>query len=605
MGNVNIKTVNIGDINPLEHITSDLAKARTNYEAILNGLVTWNTTDSQEVTVRLVTDDDPGFVDYTFPSRSMFSKTNSVFGSTAVGNGQFDYDNMLDIASTTTDVNTLRLSVDEGHHHNWTLYQNVVVYDEADDVATRGYIKGSFIRVRSATTPQANGVYVSVQDVNAGDTISSTCRRAITLWKHNEVYLYSQYPGIVAYRVVPTGDGNNSLRGYILRGGSNSEPPGSADSNWDFLAESLNDLPDGATLSKGELYLYYTPQEDPEADPDYTDATMYMYIGDGATKADGKAFTPFDEAGHLDEDNWYGPIMVAPVVDFEKSSVLHHTPTTDIRGYILQSRSPDRGQVSVLANTAIKEGSSEPHQGVGLFNSCNFISWPNNTHTLWQRGTDYSTSGSYTAKMLFHHADDMTKNHNIINYDGPDLDCGLAIYLPAEDVVRGPKGEASLVEARDGAMFEFMFRIWPNTEYNGKETADLIINKSQIYVYSLPRADMMDDGAEIIAKFSMARLTNFYVWAENIAIPNRPVFYKARFIYSKTSKEWRTYDYYQVPDHVFLSPKGFVDPSDREDDGVYGTDRPYTGVQTAGFPLMQDPFGGMDLGAVKLNRIES
>lgn len=603
MDNVNVKTVNIRDINPLEHLTSDLSKARTNYEAILNGIVTWNNTDSQEVTVRLVTDSEPGFVDYTFPSRSMFSKTNSVFGSPNVGNGQLDYENMLEMASTTTDVNTLRLSVDEGRHHNWTLYQNAVVYEEEEDEASHDYIKGSFIRVKSSTTPEANGVYVSVQDVRTGDVISTVCRRAVTLWKYNEVYIYSQYPGIIAYRIVSTGDGNNSLRGYILRGASTSEPPGSTDSNWEFLAESLNDLPVGATISKGELYLYYTSQEDPAADPDYTDTAMYMYIGDGATKAEGSEFTPFDSDGHLDEDNWYGPVMLVPVADFEQSSVLHHTPTTDIRGYILQSKSPDRGQVSVLANTAVREGSSEPHRGVSVFSSCNYVSWPNNKSPKWKSGTDYSSSTSYTAKMLFHHADDMTKTNNIINYDGPDLDCGLAIFLPAEDVVRGPNGEASLIEAQDGAMFEFMFRIWPTTEYNGAETADLIINKAQIYVYTLPRADM-EDGAEIIAKFSMARLTNFYVWAENIAVPNRPVFYKARFIYSRTSKEWRTYDYYQVPDHVFLSPKGFVDPSDRGEDGVYGTDRPYTGVQTAGFPLMQDPFGGMDLGAVKLNRIE-
>ena len=67
--------INIRDINPLEHITSDIAKAMANYEAILNGLVTWNTTDNQNVTVRLMTDSDPFFVDYTFPSRSASTKT--------------------------------------------------------------------------------------------------------------------------------------------------------------------------------------------------------------------------------------------------------------------------------------------------------------------------------------------------------------------------------------------------------------------------------------------------------------------------------------------------------------------------------------------------
>ena len=121
------------------------------------------------------------------------------------------------------------------------------------------------------------------------------------------------------------------------------------------------------------------------------------------------------------------------------------------------------------------------------------------------------------------------------------------------------------------------------------------MNKAHIYVYSRPMADS-DSGDTLIAKFSMARLTNFYVWAENVAVPNRPVFYKARFIYSKSSKEWKTYDYYQVPDHVFLSPAGFVDPSERKEG--------YSGVETAGFPLMQDPFGGISLGRVMWNRVQ-
>jgi hypothetical protein len=223
---------------------------------------------------------------------------------------------------------------------------------------------------------------------------------------------------------------------------------------------------------------------------------------------------------------------------------------------------------------------------------------------LWHDNKVYTDTDEYTAKMIFHHADDDVKMVNIINYDGPDLDRGLAIYLPAEDLVTGENGELAYVEAQDGATFEFMFRIWPNTKLNGAETADLIINKAQIYVYTVPTSDS-EEGASILAKFSMARLTNFYLWAENVAVPNRPVFYKAKFIYSRDAKAWKTEDYYQIPDHIFLSPKGFVDPSVRGEDGVYGNSDPFSGVETAGFPLMQDPFGGMDLTPIKLNRIET
>ena len=84
----------------------------------------------------------------------------------------------------------------------------------------------------------------------------------------------------------------------------------------------------------------------------------------------------------------------------------------------------------------------------------------------------------------------------------------------------------------------------------------------------------------------MARVTTIHVWAENIAVPNRPVFYKAKFVYSAAAGNWVTYDYYQVPDCVFLS-QGFVDP-----------ENPGYGVETAGFPMMRDIFTSTDMGRV-------
>jgi len=62
------------------------------------------------------------------------------------------------------------------------------------------------------------------------------------------------------------------------------------------------------------------------------------------------------------------------------------------------------------------------------------------------------------------------------------------------------------------------------------------------------------------------------------------VCYKARFIYSQAEHRWKTYDYYQLPDHIFMSPHGFVDPTTQE---------------SAGFPLYQNPFSDYDLSAIR------
>ena len=34
--------LNLADINPLEHITGDIAISQANYESVMNGLVQWN-----------------------------------------------------------------------------------------------------------------------------------------------------------------------------------------------------------------------------------------------------------------------------------------------------------------------------------------------------------------------------------------------------------------------------------------------------------------------------------------------------------------------------------------------------------------------------------
>lgn len=597
MGECESRRVNLRDINALGHITSDLAKALTNYKAIMNGLVTWSTTDNPNVTVRLATDEYPFFVDYTFPSRAMYRGSSSILGSTDVPEGAFDIDNELLMVATKDDVTTLRLGVESRTGNRWSLYEDAIVYVEEESEASREYASGDFIRLRRGSGNTYSIVATTNTVAEGGALNAINTHKMVRAWKSTEAGTYAAFPGIVVYRVVSGKLGN----AYMLRGGSlDSVAPWDAGSEWEQVATSIELMEPGEVFSKGSLYIY-------ARDADFGDAALYMFTGEPAYKtADADSLVPVSETGEVDTENWYGPVAFVPAIDFDQSTVLRRSPSTSIRGYIARFRSGEPGKLSVVGNVAVKEGTSEPHRGMKVFDTSNYVSWPASEAPVWSRGKNYSTSVDYTAKMVFHHADEETKMVNYVNYDGPDLDRGLAIYLPVNDLVRGDAGEAAYVKPQDGMTFEFMFRIWPDTSLNGAESPDLILNKAQVYVYS---ADVSDDleNAEPIAKISMARLTNFYVWAENIAVPNRPVFIKAKFEYSEELETWLVSDFYQVPDHVFLSPKGFVDPTVRNDaeGDTYGTAEPYTGVQTAGFPLMQDPFGGMDLNRIRLNRIEN
>jgi len=582
--------VNIRDISPLSHITADLTKALHNYEAILNGIVTWNSTDNPNVTVRLLTDSEPFFVDYTFPSRKAYAGDSSVIGTSDITAGHFGYGTRLTLPATRTDLTKLRITLNASTRVKWRLYEDAYIYQEDSDIATSAYEIGTLIAVKDG---DASVIYMTRVAVSEGDSISAASIRAVDIWKSSMKPVYQETPGLVTYVRNVTG----TLTGaYVLIDPSMTYGPTAPSNGWHQIAYNINAYDKDRTISTGQLCLFSKRS-------DHSDAALYAYIGESFVKKASEPVDPFID-GELDTANWVGPVMVVPVKTFDDTNVVSHTPKTDIKGYVLEALSNEPSQVSILGNVVVREGTSEPHKGLGVFNTCNYISWPQSEMQLWHDNKVYTDTDEHTAKMIFHHADDDVKMVNIINYDGPDLDRGLAIYLPAEDLVTGENGEPAYVEAQDGATFEFMFRIWPNTKLNGAETADLIINKAQIYVYTVPTSDS-EEGASILVKLSMARLTNFYLWAENVAVPNRPVFYKAKFIYSRDAKAWKTVDYYQIPDHIFLSPKGFVDPSVRGEDGVYGNSDPFSGVETAGFPLMQDPFGGMDLSPIKLNRIET
>ena len=303
------------------------------------------------------------------------------------------------------------------------------------------------------------------------------------------------------------------------------------------------------------------------------------------------------------EDQLWKEIVLLPISnEFSSSSVVRMKPDNDFMGIVLQNVGSDYADIGVNigveGNTKYKMPDSTYSRRVGVFNTSNYSMFPYSTADAWIEGNtcEYDPNvpiterQAYSASMIFDHSAEDVSTVNYINYDGPDLDQGLCIYLPVHGKSDDGTGENT---PEDGYTFDFFFRIWPTPSYNGQSTNDLIINKAQIYVYSVDDADEAKSGSctlNPLAKFSMARLTNFYVYDENIGVPNRPVMYRASFVYSAKDGKWKLFDYYQLPDHVFIGPVGFVDPTNK---GIMDDARPgneYKGYETAGFPMFADPF---------------
>lgn len=617
--------VNIRDINPLEHLTADLSKARFNYESMLNGLVEWNNSKLKNVTVRLMCDTEPGFVDYTFPTKRSSEGNGGNIADPYSWENSYSYAQRYPVSAMISDdpMNNdkidIRTTVNEAADSTWRLCASVVLYDEqytverlvvdestqvlhtSDDDnstgnilthdgtdATVDYIPGQFIRIYYPAEGRSELKWVS-SAIKAGDAIIQTNTHSVVeRWSLDRLndyrqsdtmdYLFVVYDGKV-YR--PTGTISRSV-------------PSSKSSGWEYYCDVYSD---NGKLEHGKVYLY-----DPTGDANnYKYGEFFVYTGEDTAYA----YPPYDLIAEDDQpvernynDGWENPsVILLPITpNFNKTSAVRWTTTTDIEALLLlrtgegsADKVPD---IEIRPNVRLIGGTTEDNGGLAIFDTANYAEWPGTT-PKWSPGHNYSTDvtkgindkQNYSATMIFDHANPNCKECNIVNYDGPDLDQGLIIYLPVESMQ-----DDKIVYPKNGRTFEFLFRIWPNPAYNGHETADLIINKAQIYVYSVPNRNALNCHPAPIAKFSMARLTNFYVFSENIAVPNRPVLIKAKFVYSDEEQTWKTYDYYQLPDCIFLSPNGFVDPS-RPSDETYG-------VETAGFPLVQDPFSNYDLSAV-------
>ena len=286
-----------------------------------------------------------------------------------------------------------------------------------------------------------------------------------------------------------------------------------------------------------------------------------------------------------------------------------------LKNVTTNTSSTDATSIFLSASLQYKQTPSAYGRSVALFPTSNYTYWPESDNSMWQSGVVYGPTNpnisvtsrqNYSATMVFNHANPaVTKTINFINYDGPDLDQGLCIYLPVEVSIN----ESEIVYPEDGFTFEFFIRIWPNAAYTQSVTRDHIINKAQVYVYSATDIDAIPNNncSTPIAKFSMARTTNFYMFGENVTIPDKPVCYRATFVYSAAQQKWITFDYYQLPDHVFIGPVGWIDPQNpanldiNADVGSNNPNPNFIGYETAGFPLFQDPFSNTDLTPFKIS----
>lgn len=299
---------------------------------------------------------------------------------------------------------------------------------------------------------------------------------------------------------------------------------------------------------------------------------------------------------------------------FTSTSVFRWTATINTSNFFIRNESSISSNANTNINLRLTVKGTEPasiyQRSVDMFPTSNFSFWPQSDNSIWDTTTTYGPTDdsisitkrqNYSATMVFDHTrPDIAKTVNYINYDGPDLDQGLCIYLPVEIDI----GDDGLAYPEDGFTFEFFFRLWPSVALNDASTRDHIINKSHIYVYSAANNESIttDTCEEPVAKFSMARSTNFYMFGENVTVPDKPVCYRATFVYSEADKKWCTLDYYQLPDHIFVGPVGFIDPQNpanmdinNEAIGNINPNAANIGYETAAFPMFQDPFSNGDL----------
>jgi len=505
---------NIGQAFPLEHLASDIARNNYNYQSILNGLVTWNNTDQEEVVIRISTDVDPFFHDYVIPSKKSICNVNNNEGTI--------FSEIIDVGSFA-----------ESSRINSVLYG------------------GSFVNV-PPWTPDPDDL---------GD--------------------------LVTFRMTVIDNGGTVWRIYYI--------------------------PHVETWVSGRDYRYGNLVRDP-----LDSNNLYRLVGNITNST----FHPqLDPTFQLASPSEADPQVISNIGTFDGSTICKFRLTTDVDGFILKNEgtSSSNSNVNIIMKISAKhqELPSIYQKTVDVLKTSNFSNWPDNLSPIWSSNNIVFPTNvaipikrrqDYSAVMTLDHSDQARcKTVNFVNYDGPDLDQGLCVYLPVE-----VNTELGIAKPEDGFTYEFYFRIWPTASLTDSVTRDHIVNKSQIYVYSSPNKDSVIfdylEQNEPIAKFSMARMTNFYMFGENVSIPDKPVIYRATFIFSESQNKWITLDYYQLPDHIFMGPVGFVDPQnpgniDVNNDviGEINPNAKFVGYDTAAFPTFVDVFSNPNLTPYRVN----
>ena len=591
------------EANPLGHVTGDLAISQFNYESILNGLVEWDSSHSDKVTIRLATNADPYFVDYTFGTKyAMHTNDGNNAITSFLDPGCFAYNERTKFAAMYDKENpdsiSVRISVNTSPETQCELYADCALYD---NTATDPDRPDKYLTDLVFRHSYAEGLYFKTAVNNSGRTDIATFKTLISVQADTDMAVGSN---CVPY-IVDFSDSTYSYVSVIANAqlvrfnGSVYSADGDIAPGYDPDNPKSGYIKFCDVYSSSNSYKYGTLVE--------FRGTTYIYVADLESSVPPAEFDTDSGYLYFNTDHWL-PVVFKDVYRKANPGVVRYELKTDTVGFVVKNigtaQTAENSDISIRATVKIPGGVSAQAKGVDIFKTSNYVQYPTDKSTRWMPNGTYGPTDTsigvyglqnYTAVMVFNHADPETRKLNIINYNGPDLDQGLAIFLPVEVL----DGTGQMVAPKDGSMFEFLFNIWPTPSLNGQEVNDLIINKAHIYVYNLTDYTDFDwtsrqfSKADTwpIAKFSMARLTNFHVFGENIAVDDKPVVYKARFIFAASENAWKLFDYYQFPDHVFMSPDGFVDPAAR------GENR----VETGGFPLFQNPFSGSDLSPVQVS----
>ena len=567
---------------PIESIGRDIARNNYNYESIFNALMEWNNSEKDYATVRLMKNSAPYFHTWTFPTKKAQAKTASISLVTPVASNAFDLDGEYGMVASTDateegkDDVVIRINVANNGGTRWRAFIDAFILNSEEEAT----------KLKYAIYRKAESDGYSVYMVDTPNDDPSAARTSP---------LIADYSSAMA--------AGNLLHHFVVNEGSVYAITTNEALYLDDLGTSKAILvgtvwKSGQSYNKGDLVV--------------TEGTNGYHMFVNLAEDNTNLSDPNDYLGTLDsngyssyagEDQLWKEIVLLPISNvFSASSIIRMKPDNDFMGIVLQNADTSYAEpnvnIGIEGNTKYKVKDSTYARRVGVYDTANYTMFPYSTADAWMEGRICSYDPNipitqrqgYSASMVFDHSRDDVTTLNYINYDGPDLDQGLCIYLPVKGESDDGNGENT---PEDGYTFDFFFRIWPNPAYNGQTTSDHIINKAQIYVYSTEDADEAKSGTcslNPIAKFSMARLTNFYVYDENIGVANRPVMYRASFVYSKDANQWKIADYYQLPDHVFIGPVGFVDPTNK---GILDDSRPgneYKGYETAGFPMFADPF---------------